>query len=125
MLRFKHKLPNHIRYFSITYYGPVCCGKKVYGNGPQESPKAIFKHQQTDNLNEANIAPLLLRLTPIEPSKLVSPNYKLVVRNADAIVVNRTLPKLDCHFEGFVEGVENSKAALSICDNHLVSEWGP
>jgi hypothetical protein len=88
-----------------------------------ETPKVIFKHQQNGNQSSENILPILFRLSPTDPSTLLSPNYKLVVRgdDAQALEVNRTLPSLDCHFTGKVEGLENSRVAFSFCDNNLVS----
>jgi hypothetical protein len=84
-----------------------------------ETPKVIFKHQENENME-----PIFLRLRPVDPSTLLSPNYKLVVRGRDseAVEVNRTLPQLDCHYRGIVDGLENSSVvAFSICDNNLVS----
>ena len=88
-----------------------------------ETPKVIFKHQQNENQSSENISPILFRLSPTDPSTLMSPNYKLVVRGDDSQVleVNRTLPSLDCHFTGTVQGLENSRVAFSICDNNFVS----
>ena len=62
-------------------------------------------------------------LQQTDPSKLLAPNYKLVVRGADSIIseVNQTAPSFDCHYTGQIEGLEFSKVAFSICDNKLVS----
>ena len=70
-----------------------------------------------------SIEPIILMLQQTDPSKLLAPNYKLVVRGADSIIseVNQTAPSFDCHYTGQIEGLEFSKVAFSICDNKLVS----
>jgi len=78
----------------------------------------LFSHQ-TKVFND--VSSIHLKLQSSYPN-IVAPNYKLFIRDEDKnqALFNSSVTVNDCHFTGNITGLEDSKAAISICDNNLV-----